>query len=62
MLSKTTSSSAGVPKIPTDQTVDRAANTKLRLEHYYKVAVEHAVERNSRYVDTLWICSTLDSP
>lgn len=30
------------------QIVDKAAATKLKLEHFYKVAVEHAVERNQR--------------
>lgn len=29
-------------------TTDRAAAAKLKLEHFYKIAVEQAIERNSR--------------
>jgi protein-serine/threonine kinase len=30
-------------------TIDRAEATRVKLEHLYKVSVEQAVERNSRY-------------
>ncbi len=32
-------------------TMEKAATAKLKLEHYYKVAVEQAVERNGRRVE-----------
>ena len=32
-------------------TLEKAATTKLKLEHFYKVAVEHAVERNNRRIE-----------
>lgn len=30
----------------------KATMAKLKLEHFYKVAVEAAIERNTRYVST----------
>ena len=32
-------------------TLDKASTTKLKMEHFYKVAVEQAVERNQRRVE-----------
>ncbi|ORY83009.1 serine/threonine-protein kinase orb6 [Protomyces lactucae-debilis] len=39
------------PSALSKATQDKATSTKLKLEHYYKVAVEHAVERNARRVE-----------
>jgi protein-serine/threonine kinase len=36
---------------PTNNPEEKATSAKLKLEHYYKVAVEHAVERNARRVE-----------
>lgn len=36
-----------------DDAVPRAKAAQLKLEHYYKIAVEAAVERNARYVVSL---------
>lgn len=33
-----------------DDAVPRSKAAQLKLEHYYKVAVEAAIERNQRYV------------
>ena len=33
-----------------DDAVPRAKAAQLKLEHYYKVAVDAAIERNTRYV------------
>lgn len=35
-----------------DDAVPRAKAAQLKLEHYYKVAVESAIERNTRCVST----------
>jgi hypothetical protein len=32
-----------------DDAVPRAKGAQLKLEHYYKVAVDAAIERNTRY-------------
>lgn len=31
-------------------TLEKAATAKLKIEHFYKMAVEQAVERNQRFV------------
>jgi protein-serine/threonine kinase len=33
-----------------DEAVPRAKTAQMKLEHYYKEAVDAAVERNTRYV------------
>jgi protein-serine/threonine kinase len=37
-----------------DDAVHRAKAAQLKLEHLYKVAVEAAIERNTRYVENCW--------
>ena len=32
-----------------DEAVPRAKTAQLKLEHYYKIAVDAAIERNTRY-------------
>jgi len=34
-----------------DDAVHRAKAAQLKLEHFYKVAVDAAIERNTRYVE-----------
>ena len=41
-----------------DQAVPKAKAFQLKLEHYYKVAVESAVQRNTRYVSSSVIASS----
>lgn len=33
-----------------DDALPRSKGAQLKLEHYYKIAVEAAIERNTRYV------------
>ena len=37
-----------------DDALPRAKNAQVKLEHYYKVAVDAAIERNTRYVFVLY--------
>lgn len=42
-------STAGI----SDDALHRAKAAQLKLEHFYKVAVDAAIERNTRYVDSV---------
>ena len=35
--------------------LDRAESTRIKLEHLYKVSVEQAVERNQRYITSIFV-------
>lgn len=37
----------------TDEAVPRAKTAQLKLEHYYKIAVDAAIERNTRFLVVL---------
>ena len=45
-----------------DDAVPRSKAAQPKLEHYYKVAVESAIERNQRYVELIAPSVTLLSP
>ena len=42
-----------------DEAVPRAKAAQLKLENYYKLAVEAAVERNTRFVSSLLVLCLL---
>jgi hypothetical protein len=40
-----------------DDAAPRAKAAQLKLEHYYKVAVDAAIERNTRFSPLAWLVS-----
>lgn len=39
-----------------DEAVPKAKGAQLKLEHFYKIAVDSAIERNQRYMDPHAVC------